>query len=167
MTMDDTMNPAPFGLAPGEGEALWFLGSLQTIKAGATSTGGRFSVLEAHAVEGPASPLHVHHNESEWWYVLEGELAIWAAGAVIEAPTGSFVYGPVGVPHTFSVVSAQARFLLGTEPAGFEAFIRACAEPAQKLTLPPPGTAVADPARVAAVAAEYGIEILGPPGFPD
>lgn len=166
MTMDDLTTLTPFGLAPGEGEALWFLGSLQTIKASTASTGGRIAIIEGHAVEGPASPLHVHRNESEWWYVLEGELAIWAAGEVIEAPTGSFVYGPAGVPHTFSVVSAQARFLLGTEPAGFEAFMRACAEPAQTPTLPPPSTAAADPARLAALAADYGIEILGPPGFP-
>jgi mannose-6-phosphate isomerase-like protein (cupin superfamily) len=166
MTVYDTTNRTPYALAQGEGEALWFLGSLQTIKASAASTGGRLTIIEARAVEGPASPLHVHHKESEWWYVLEGELAIWAAGEVIEAPAGSFVYGPVGVPHTFSVVSAQARFLLGTEPAGFEAFMRACSEPAQSPTLPPPGTTTPDPARMAALGAEYGIEVLGPPGLP-
>jgi mannose-6-phosphate isomerase-like protein (cupin superfamily) len=166
MIVYDTTNRTPYGLAQSEGEAFWFLGSLQTIKASAASTGGRLAIIEACAVEGPASPLHVHHNESEWWYVLEGELAIWAAGEVIEAPAGSFVYGPVGVPHTFSVVSAQARFLLGTEPAGFEAFMRACSEPAQSPTLPPPGTTPPDPARLAALGAEYGIEVLGPPGLP-
>ncbi len=166
MTIDDQTTLTPYGLAPGQGEALWFLGSLQTIKASTASTGGRLAIIEGHAVNGPASPLHVHHNESEWWYVLEGELAIWAAGQVIEAPAGSFVYGPVGVPHTFSVVSAEARFLLGTEPAGFEAFMRACAEPAHTPTLPPPGLAAADPARLSTLAADHGIEILGPPGFP-
>jgi mannose-6-phosphate isomerase-like protein (cupin superfamily) len=166
MIVYDTTNRTAYGLAQGEGEALWFLGSLQTIKASAASTGGRLAIIEVRAVEGPASPLHVHHNESEWWYVLEGERAIWAAGEVIEAPAGSFVYGPVDVPHTFSVVSAQARFLLGTEPAGFEAFMRACSEPAQSPTLPPPGTTTPDPARLAALSAEYGIEVLGPPGLP-
>ena len=59
---------------------------------------------------------------------------------MIRAPAGSFVFGPQDTPHTFTVSSeGDARFLLVTEPAGFEAFMRACAEPAQALTLPPPG----------------------------
>jgi quercetin dioxygenase-like cupin family protein len=41
---------------------------------------------------------------------------------VIEAPAGSFVYGPRGIRHTFEVASEEARFLLVTEPAGFEGF---------------------------------------------
>lgn len=166
MTVDQTKTPAPYGLAAGEGEALWFLGQLLTIKASAASTGGRMALIEGVAAQGPASPLHVHRRESEWWYVLEGELVIWADGEVIQAPAGSFVYGPVDVPHTFSIVSAQARFLLGTEPAGFEAFVGASAKPAGTKTLPPVGTPAPDPARLAELAAEYGIEILGPPGIP-
>jgi hypothetical protein len=39
-------------------------------------------------------------------------------------------------------------------------------EPAQSFTLPPPGVAMPDPERMAALAAEYEIEILGPPGIP-
>ena len=71
---------------------------------------------------------------------MEGELTIWANGQVTTAPVRSFVFGPQDTPHTFTVSSeGDARFLLVTEPAGFEAFIRACAEPAQALTLPPPG----------------------------
>jgi hypothetical protein len=54
--------------------------------------------------------------------------------------------------------------LLVTEPAGFEAFTRARAEPAQALTLPPPGDP--HPEQMTAIAAEYGIDILGPPGIP-
>lgn len=56
------------------------------------------------------------------------------------APVRSFVFGPQDTPHTFTVSSeGDARFLLVTEPAGFEAFMRTFAELAQALTLPPPG----------------------------
>jgi hypothetical protein len=78
----------------------------------------------------------------------------------------SFVYGPRGVPHTFTVASHEARFLLVTEPGGFEGLMRALAEPAKALTLPPATIPSPAPERMAAVAAEYGIEILGPPGIP-
>ena len=87
-------------------------------------------------------------------------------GRLIEAPAGSFVYGPRDIPHTFTVTSAQARFLLVTEPAGFEGFMRALSEPAPSLTIPPPATEPPDLERLAATAGEYGIEILGPPGIP-
>ena len=157
----------PIALREGEGEALWFLGALLTIKASAATTGGRMAVIENLAAEGPASPLHVHRNENEWFYVIEGELTFWVGGTVIVAPTGTFVFAPVGIPHTFSVTSSQARFLLGTDPGGFEGFTRTVGEPAKALTLPPPPDGPPDFARLTAVAAEYGIEILGPPGIPE
>jgi hypothetical protein len=44
--------------------------------------------------------------------------------------------------------------------------MRARAVPAQVLTLPPATSPPPDPERMMAIAAEYGIEILGPPGIP-
>lgn len=157
---------APIALRAGEGEALWFLGQLVTIKASSESTAGRVGVTETLAPRGSGSPLHVHHNEDEWFYVIEGELTFWVGGQVITAPAGSFVYGPREVPHTFIVSSEQARFLLVVEPAGFEGFVRALGQPAQELVIPLPATEPPDVAAMAALAAEYGIEILGPPGIP-
>ena len=166
--MSTATSPAarPTALRQDEGEALWFLGVLATIKASAETTDGRVAVIEHLAPQGAGSPLHVHHREDEWFYVTEGELTFWVGGRVIEAPAGSFVYGPRDVPHTFAVASPEARFLLVTEPAGFESFMRALSEPAQALTLPPATVQPPEPERMIALAAEYGIEILGPPGIP-
>jgi quercetin dioxygenase-like cupin family protein len=157
----------PVALRHDEGEALWFLGTLVTIKASGATTGGRFAIIDHLAPKGAGSPLHVHRREDEWFYVTEGELAFWVGGQKISAPAGAFVYGPRDIPHTYAVVSSQARFLVGTEPAGFETFVRALAEPARTRTLPPAGGPPPDPARLTAVAAQHGIEILGPPGIPD
>ena len=99
--------------------------------------------------------------------MLEGELTIWVDGQVIRAPAGSFVFGPRDMPHTFTVSAPEgARFLLVTEPAGFESLMRSSAEPARALTLPPPPSSPPDVERLGALAAEYGIDILGPPGIP-
>jgi len=157
---------APIALQPGEGDARWFLGALGTIKSAAETTDGRVAVLEFLWPQGGGSPLHVHRNEDEWFYVIEGELTLWVGGEVVVAPAGSFVYGPRDVPHTFLVTSAEARFLMVTEPAPFADFVRAMSVPAQALTLPPASVQPPDPERMTAVAAEYGIEILGPPGIP-
>ena len=157
---------APIVAGPGEGEALWFLGTLATVKSTAESTGGVVAVIEHLAPQGAGSPLHVHSREDEWFYVFEGELTFWVGGETNVAPAGAFVFGPKGIPHTFMVSSERARFLLVTEPAGFEGFMRAAAEPAQRLEIPPAPTEPPDMAALAALAAEYGLEILGPPGIP-
>jgi len=157
---------APISLGQGEGEALWAFGTLATIKASSETTGGRVAVIEHLAPQGAGSPLHVHHHEDEWFYVIEGALTLWVGGEVIEAPAGSFVYGPRDVPHTFVVSSPEARFLLVIEPAGFEGFLRAMGQPAPMLTIPPPAAPPSDSSPLVAAAAEYGIDIIGPPGIP-
>jgi len=156
----------PIALQAGQGEALWFLGFLATIKASSETTAGAVAVIEHLGPRGTGSPLHVHSREDEWFYVTEGELTFWVGGQVINAPAGSFVYGPRGIPHTFTVSSEQARFLLVTEPSGFEDFMRALAEPAERLEIPPAPSGPPDMTAVSKLAAEHGIEILGPPGIP-
>ena len=124
-------------------------------------------MLEHLSSRGSGSPLHVHHNEDEMFYVIDGELTLWVNGQTTVAPAGSFAYGPRDVPHTFTVTSDQARFLLIVQPAGFDDFVRAIGEPAQQLVIPPPATEPPDMAALAAIAAQHGIELLGPPGIPD
>jgi len=167
MSTNHVSAPSPIALQPTEGEALWFMGFLATIKASAEGTAGRVAVIHHLGPQDAGSPLHVHHRENEWFYVLGGELTVWVGGQVIRAPAGSFVFGPQGTPHTFTVSSPDgASFLLVTEPGGFEAFMRTCAEPARSLTLPPPPASPPDLAQIAALAAGYGIDIIGPPGIP-
>ena len=156
----------PIALGPGEGEHFWFFGGLTTIKADGAGTGGRMMLTEQTAPRGSGSPLHVHHNEDEWFYVLEGELTIWVAGQTVVAPAGSFVFGPRDVPHTFIVNSDEARFLLVTQAAGFEGFIRTLGTPAPVAEIPPAPTAPPDMEPVLRAAADHGLEILGPPGIP-
>jgi len=163
----DTRPPVPpIALQAEEGEALWFLGFLVFVKASSENTDGRVAVIEHLGPRGAGSPLHVHSREDEWFYVTDGELTFWVGGEVIEAPAGSFVYGPSGIPHTFEVASEEARFLLVAEPAGFEGFLRGVAQPAKELTIPPPPSEPPDAAQLATAAAEYGVEIVGPPGIP-
>jgi quercetin dioxygenase-like cupin family protein len=163
---ETTTSRAPIALPQAEGEARWFLGGLTTIKASSDQTDGRVAVTENWAPREYGTPLHVHRHEDEWFYVLSGELTFWIDGRVITATTGSFVYGPRDVPHTFTVTSDEARFLLVVEPAGLDDFIRELSIPAESLTLPP--ASVQPPAMDAmiAAAAKHGIELLGPPGIP-
>ncbi len=157
----------PFALLPDEGEARWFLNSLMLIKSTGATTGGRLSVVELRGRRGPASPLHVHHREAEFFYVIEGELTVWVGGELFRAPQGSLVYGPPEVPHTYAITSDDARYLGLIQPTGFDQFLKEVSIPATELTLPPDGAAAPDPAQLAAMGAKYGVETLGPPGLPE
>ena len=148
-TSPGTSGPATIALRRDEGEALWFLDFLATIKSSAATTGGRVAVIEHLAGQDAGSPLHVHHREDEWFYVLDGELTIWVDGQVIPAPAGSFVYGPRNTPHTFTVSSPEgARFLLVAERPDSKA---SCApSPSQREPSPchrPPATPARPPTR--------------------
>ena len=155
----------PIGLGADEGEALWFLGALVTIKAEADTTAGRAVVTHNMAPRGHGSPLHVHRREDEWFYVLEGELTFEVDGEVLKAGPGGFVYGPRDIPHAFVVTSDVAQFLLVAEPADFSGFLRAIGEPATVREIPPPSTEPPDFEALGRVAASFGIEILGPPSI--
>ena len=159
-------SPTVIALQPGEGDARWFLGALLTIKSSAATTDGRVAVIEHHAPQGHGSPLHVHHNEDEWFYVIDGELTFLVGGERIVARSGGFVYGPRGIPHIFQVTSeGPSRFLLVAEPGGFEAMVRAAGVPATEPGLPPSESPPPDMELLGAAAAAQGIEILGPPGI--
>jgi mannose-6-phosphate isomerase-like protein (cupin superfamily) len=75
----------------------------------------------------PSSPPHVHRRHVESFYVLEGELALTAAGRELRAPVGSWVQLAPGVPHTDPRPGAgRVRFLNVHSPSrGFGAFLRA------------------------------------------
>jgi quercetin dioxygenase-like cupin family protein len=155
-----------FGLGGGEGEARWWLGGLSTIKATGKQTGGQYTLVEIREPQGVEVPLHVHHSEDEAFYVLEGEMTFYVGDETYKAGPGSFVFGPRDIPHTYTIDSGPARFLMLLSPAGFEDFIEASSEPAEALTLPPRPEEPPDEAemeQLATLAGRYGAEILGPP----
>jgi quercetin dioxygenase-like cupin family protein len=155
-----------FAHEPGEGEALWWLEMLATIKATGEQTGGQSSLVEILAPDGYGSVLHVHHQEDEGLYILEGEMTFYGGDQMIKAQPGSYLFGPKDVPHAFTVDRGPARLLFVFSPAGLEVLIREMGEPARSLTVPPQPDEEPDEAemeRMAAIAAQYGAEILGPP----
>ena len=152
-----------YGLAPGEGEALWFNGGLGVLKATGDQTEGRFAVMELLAPKGFAAPLHIHRREDELFVVLSGEVRVQHGDEVIEAVTGSLVHGPRGVPHSFHVDSAEARILLFFGPAGVEGFFRDGGKPARSMGLPPADEQFLDKQALMEIASRYNQEFVGPP----
>lgn len=160
--MLETTPVRPYLLSEREGEPLWFLGNLVTVKAGGAETRGQLTVAEFVNPAGFAPPLHRHLVEDEMFYVLSGTAEFRCDTEVLTAQPGDFVLLPVGLPHTFLVGPDEPlRVLQLSTPAGFEAFARAAGEPARERLLPDP--APPDPAALGHAAQQHGIEILGPP----
>ena len=90
-----------YRLGEEEGEAFWVLGMLETIKIGRQDTAGHYGLVEIVVPTGLGSPWHVHPDEDEWFYVLDGEFTFYVGDARLSLPAGSFAFGPKGVPHTF------------------------------------------------------------------
>jgi Cupin domain len=96
--------------------------------------------------------------------LFEGELTLFVAGEQVVLGPGQAALAPRDVAHAYRVESEEARWLVVTNPAGFDAFVREVAEPAPAEELPPVGRPF-DPAVLGQAAAKVGIEILGPPGM--
>ena len=155
------MKLSVYELGKDEGPALWFLNTLTFVKATGKQTGNAFGLIEQLAPVGPASPYHVHRAEDESFYVLEGQLEFLSGERRFTGGPGSYVFLPRDIPHGFRVVgTSPARYLVLSTPAGFERFMMEAGRPASTLTLPEPS--LPDMEKLAAIAAKYQIEILGP-----
>jgi mannose-6-phosphate isomerase-like protein (cupin superfamily) len=122
------MAAGPFAVDADAGERLVFGEITVVVRASAETTGGAFSIIE----EVPPmadTPLHVHANEDEVFYVLEGEHIVQCGDQEFRLGPGGLVFLPRGIPHSQRrVVPGQGRQLVLTSPAGFEGFFRELAE---------------------------------------
>ena len=89
-----------FVAAPGDGRTVKNpAGGLLAFTARGEQTGGALTVFESTAAPGEGPPLHRHAREDEVFYVLRGRLRVKLGTTIHEAPAGSFVFIPRGVPH--------------------------------------------------------------------
>jgi quercetin dioxygenase-like cupin family protein len=152
----------PYLLSREEGPAVWFLGTLMTVKATGETTSNGFGLIECVLPPGFAPPPHLHHREDEAFYILEGSITFRCGERTFTATPGAFVYLPQGIVHGFTVAAdQQARVLQINTPTGLEHFFEEMGEKAPALTLPPPGPP--DVEKLMTLAARYHVELKGAP----
>jgi quercetin dioxygenase-like cupin family protein len=143
---------APIVVLPGEGHTFSLGASTFSLLATGEQTHGQFAVtLFSVPPEFSGPRPHVHERTHDAAFVLEGTLVYTFVDGPREAPAGSLVVIPPGVPHTFSNPGTTPVRGLGLSvPGGFEHYFREIAESA------PPGEPP-DPAKVEEISARYDI----------
>lgn len=146
-------------LAPGQGDKYFLVGDQITFKLTGDQTGGAYAFAENYCTPQHGPPPHVHHNEDECFYVVEGTMMFAHRDTAFVGGPGTAVYLKKDVLHTFkNVGQTPARFMMLATPAGFEKFTVAAGEAISAI---PCGKTVgpADIERLLAIVPAYGIEI--------
>jgi mannose-6-phosphate isomerase-like protein (cupin superfamily) len=105
------------------GERLRFSDADFVILASAETTLGAFGIVEE--IDPLDTPLHVHRNEDELFYVLEGEHVFQVGEDEFQVGPGGLAFAPRGIPHAQRRVAPRVgRTLTMVSPAGFEGFFR-------------------------------------------
>jgi quercetin dioxygenase-like cupin family protein len=91
------------------------------VKATGDATGHAFGLVETSIPPGHSTPLHVHREEDEAFYVLRGAVDFVCGDEWFRGTAGAFVYLPRDVPHSFLGVGDEpSRVLVLLVPAGLE-----------------------------------------------
>ena len=99
-----------------------------------------------------AAPMHRHHREDEYSFVLEGSIAAMLGDSVVVGNPGDLIFKPREQWHTFwNAGDAPARILEIISPAGFENYFH---ELGAELLKGPP-----DPQRLAALCVRYELDM--------
>jgi quercetin dioxygenase-like cupin family protein len=118
-------------------------------------SGGALFIFEHtnHKKGGP--PRHLHHNEDEWFYVLEGAYIVEVGSERFQLKAGDSILAPRELPHAWAFAGdTPGKALIAFAPANkMEAFFRDNAK----------HFSGGNYANEAEIYRAYGMELLGPP----
>ena len=132
-----------------------FEGDTFFAKVSTSDTNGDLYIYESTREKKGGPPLHVHYDQDEWWYVLQGEFIIKVGDQLFNVKAGDSVFGPRKVPHAFAKVGeGEAKLLMCFQPAGkMEAFFTAMSQGAARDMTPEQGKEFRK---------AHGFEVVGP-----
>jgi quercetin dioxygenase-like cupin family protein len=121
------------------------------IRVSSAQTNGAYSVIEIVAEPHNGVPLHIHNREEEHFIVLDGTLDIAVGNRRWDAAAGSSAIVKRGEPHAWCNPSdTPLRMLVVFSPGHIEGLFRTAA-------------GVEDVDKIAAIAARYDTQLIGPP----
>lgn len=146
-------------IAAEDGRVISFMGMDLIWKIIPEKTGELLTFIQV-APPGGGVPMHIHHNEDEFIYLLEGSLRFQLGDEAFDVNEGDHVYMPRGVKHGFRITgdkTARILFTLAVKPESnyvemFEGLVGLAPEQFDK---------------VAEVCGNNNVEFLTPPQLPE
>jgi len=115
-------------------------------------TGGLSAMMVQISPPGGGPPPHVHLNEDETFYVLEGEFEFLKNGEWVKCAVGESCFAARGSMHTFrNSGKTDGKILVFATPAGLDRYL----EEISVLTMPQ------DVAKLIEISDRYGISFPG------
>jgi quercetin dioxygenase-like cupin family protein len=158
----ETRDQGVVRVPPGEGETFWVLGDFVAFKADGESTG--LSVFEGLVPPKGGPPPHIHDQQEEACYVLEGTFSFLSGDKTINAEPGTFMWIPRGTLHTFKNTGAESGRVLvaSTLPGSHRRFFREVGVPVSDRDSFEPPTDSPDMEKVLASAERNDIHFVLP-----
>jgi quercetin dioxygenase-like cupin family protein len=121
------------------------------------SDSGLFIIENLNVTKGGGPPRHLHFDQDEWFYAVEGDYLLEIGGKPYELGSGDSIFAPRRIPHAWAFTGkGRGKIIVAFQPAGLmEAFFIAMAN-----TKGAPSQS-----ELAKLFSEYGMEITGPPLF--
>jgi len=89
------------------------------LKISGKDTEGALAVFEQISLsQGHGTPLHIHPNQDEIFYVIEGSYYFQAGDEKFKLEAGESIFLPCNIPHAWSQVSSKGKMTVIFQPAG-------------------------------------------------
>lgn len=124
------------------------------LKVSSKDTNGMLSMFEYVGNDKVGPSLHVHFDQDELFYIIDGEYRFQIGDETLLAKPGDTLFCPRNVPHTWIQLSDKGKLVYLVQPAGnLEAFFTLM----NQLKSPP----TAEESQ--AIHLRHGMKVLGPP----
>jgi len=154
-------NDKGFKVANGEGRIHGHIklkgvnSNILDLKVSGKDTDGALAIFEQTSVSPKrGTPLHVHANQDEIFYVLFGEYYFQVGADKFKLKAGDSIFLPRKVPHAWTQVSDSGKMMVVLQPAGkLEEFFITMSELETEPTKE----------EIAKIFLDHEMEIVGPP----
>lgn len=89
------------------------------VKISGKDTNGDLAIFEQTSLsQGRGTPLHIHDNQDEVFYVIEGDYYFKVGDDTYNLSRGDSIFLPRKIPHAWTQVSEKGRMTVILQPAG-------------------------------------------------
>lgn len=100
------------------GKSVNFLNGEFVCKVSGQDTHGGLCIYDTVRTARGGPPLHIHHEQDEWFYVREGAFVVQVGDQRFHLTTGDSLLAPRKIPHAFANVSEIGKLIVAFQPAG-------------------------------------------------